>query len=446
MNNSMNEKERRIYADDLWVRIKKSWIMILVLTLVCGVGVNVLGYMRSNVSNETHLDQTADEIRGQLSEEEIRAVDKVLGYKQQIRSIREYMDGSVLMNGSGVELSTEKLIYSSSSPSSAVVRSCYEVLTGKQFLQQLAREIDWTKNAAYLAELIHVEGVNEEKAYTPMALAWDGYVYISLYGTSAEQAAQIADFTQEYLTADKLVGGDIFTLVSRTQTETIDTSVLEKKADLESVLTTATTTCSTAQASLSRLQKDLLAKEMEELGFAEEETADIAAEEQSASVLQPKYLVLGLLFGLILGVLVVILRYMLSKNIRSAKDLQDLAPFDYVAQLSETDEQAAAMFAAYMQTFCEKRQLEQVTFLTSKGLQPTGADAMRAVQQVVERGGIKTALCTMDARDPAMLKEILTARCIVPVVEVDETACDALVQELRICRREDIPTPACIVL
>ena len=33
MNNYTNEKERRLYFDDLWVRLKRSWVLVLAITL-----------------------------------------------------------------------------------------------------------------------------------------------------------------------------------------------------------------------------------------------------------------------------------------------------------------------------------------------------------------------------------------------------------------------------
>ena len=37
MNNYTNEKERRLYFDDLWVRLKRSWVLVLAITLVFGI-------------------------------------------------------------------------------------------------------------------------------------------------------------------------------------------------------------------------------------------------------------------------------------------------------------------------------------------------------------------------------------------------------------------------
>ena len=52
MNNYTNEKERRLYFDDLWVRLKRSWVLVLAITLVFGILVDLLGYMRSKNGND----------------------------------------------------------------------------------------------------------------------------------------------------------------------------------------------------------------------------------------------------------------------------------------------------------------------------------------------------------------------------------------------------------
>ena len=97
-----------------------------------------------------------------------------------------------------------------------------------------------------------------------------------------------------------------------------------------------------------------MVKEMEAEGFPAEDVSGATTQAQSESILQPKYLALGLLFGLVLGVLVVLLRYLFSKNIRSEKDLRDLTGLDYIVRLGD-DPQNAALLAIYLQVQCEKR-------------------------------------------------------------------------------------------
>ena len=235
------------------------------------------------------------------------------------------------------------------------------------------------------------------------------------------------------------------TLVSRTQTVTINTTLLGEKDRLTESLNTITSTCNTKQAELSRTQKDLLVKEMEAQGFPTEDVSGVTTEAQSESILQPKYLILGLLFGLVLGVLVVLLRYLFSKNIRSEKDLRDLTGLDYIVRLGD-DPQQAALLAIYLQVQCEKSGLRQVTLLAARDLLPKGQQAVQALMQTLGQSGLETALCTLDTQDPAMLKQILSSRCVVPVAEIDRTDCASVQQEMNMCRRDQIPVPAAIVL
>ena len=58
MNGEMNKKERRLYWQDVWQRIKKSWVLVLAITLVCGIAIDLLGYMRNRDGNAVHIDQT----------------------------------------------------------------------------------------------------------------------------------------------------------------------------------------------------------------------------------------------------------------------------------------------------------------------------------------------------------------------------------------------------
>ena len=95
MNNYTNEKERRLYFDDLWVRLKRSWVLVLAITLVFGILVDLLGYMRSKNGNDLHIEQTAEELRAQLTQDELQDVESVLEYKRQIRSTQAIPSWSI---------------------------------------------------------------------------------------------------------------------------------------------------------------------------------------------------------------------------------------------------------------------------------------------------------------------------------------------------------------
>ena len=446
MNGEMNKKERRLYWQDVWQRIKKSWVLVLAITLVCGIAIDLLGYMRNRDGNAVHIDQTADQIREQLSEEEQATVESVLQNKKQMQSMSTYLERSVLMNVDVMHIATEKLTFQLSVPGSAAIQSCYEVLTGQDFLQRLAQKLSWQEDASYLKELISVSEIDSGNSLTLSSLFDNDYIHLTIYGETPEQAAAIADYVEQELHAVTLAKGSTCTQVSRTQTFTTDTKILERKTTLNDSLTSLTSSSTSAQAKLSRLQKDLLAKEMEEEGFAQEDITQVAAVENPASVLQPKYLVVGLLFGLLLGVLVVVLRYLASTCVRSVRDLQDLEPFDYVAELTAENAQAGPLLAAYLKTVCAKRGLTQVVLLASQALQPAAQSAVQSAEQLLRQSGLETVSCPMDTADPAALPQILTAQSVVPVVELDRTDCCTLHQEMELCRRENIPVLAGIVL
>ena len=45
-----------------------------------------------------------------------------------------------------------------------------------------------------------------------------------------------------------------------------------------------------------------------------------------------------------------------------------------------------------------------------------------------------------------MLRKKNISRCVVPVAEIDRTDCASVQQEMNMCRRDEIPVPAGIVL
>lgn len=154
------------------------------------------------------------------------------------------------------------------------------------------------------------------------------------------------------------------TLVSRTQTVTINTALLGEKDRLTESLNTITSTCNTKQAELSRTQKDLLVKEMEAEGFPTEDVSGATTQAQSESVLQPKYLALGLAVWAWCWAYWWCCCGTFSKNIRSEKDLRDLTGLDYIVRLGD-DPQNAALLAIYLQVQCEKSGLHQMTLLAA---------------------------------------------------------------------------------
>lgn len=446
MNGEMNKKERRLYFGDIWQRIKKGWVLVLAITLVFGIVIDLLGYVRNQDGNTIHVEQSAEQIRERLSEEQVAAVESVLQSKKQMQSMSQYLERSILMNVDVMHIATEKLTYKLSVSGSAAIRSCYELLTGQDFLQRLAAKLGWQGDASYLKELISAYEIDSENAMILSSLFDNDYIHLTIYGETQEQAAAIADFAEQELAAATLVKGSTCTLVSRTQTVTADTKILDRKTALNDSLSSLTSSNTNAQAKLSRLQKDLLAKEMDKENFPQEDIDQVAAVESSASVLQPKYLLVGLVFGLLLGVLVIVLRYLASPFVRSVRDLQDLESFDYVAEFSAGNAQAGVLLAAYLKTVCAKRSLTKVMLLASRSLQPSAQGAVQAAEQLLREAGLETTFCTMDTSDPEDLQQILTAQSVVPVVEIDHTSYCALHQEMELCRRENIPVLAGIVL
>ena len=134
MNGEMNKKERRLYFEDIWQRIKKGWVLILIITLVFGIVIDLLGYVRNRDGNTTHVEQSAEQIREQLSEEQVAAVESVLQSKKQMQSMSRYLEQSILMNMDAMHIATEKLTYKLSVSGSAAIQSCYELITGQNFL------------------------------------------------------------------------------------------------------------------------------------------------------------------------------------------------------------------------------------------------------------------------------------------------------------------------
>lgn len=74
-----------------------------------------------------------------------------------------------------------------------------------------------------------VDQVKAEEASLLPYLNWDGYVYISVSGKTEEQARQIADYIRDYLSTATLMESETCTLVSRTQTVTINTALLGER-------------------------------------------------------------------------------------------------------------------------------------------------------------------------------------------------------------------------
>lgn len=446
MNGEMNKKERRLYFEDIWQRIKKGWVLILIITLVFGIVIDLLGYVRNRDGNTTHVEQSAEQIREQLSDEQVAAVESVLQSKKQMQSMSRYLEQSILMNMDAMHIATEKLTYKLSVSGSAAIQSCYELITGQNFLQRLAANLGWQGDASYLKEMISAYEIDSGNTMILSSLFDNDYIHLSIYGETQEQAAAIADFVDQELAAATLAKGSTCSLVSRTQTVTTDAKILERKTSLNDSLNSLTSSNTNAQAKLSRLQKDLLAREMDQENFSQEDIDQVVAVESSASVLQPKYLIMGLVFGLLLSVLVIVLRYLASPFVRSVRDLQDLESFDYVAELSAGNAQASMLLATYLKTVCAKRGLTKVVLLAFRGLQPSAQGAVQAAEQMLREAGLETVFCTMDTSAPEVLQQILTAQSIVPVVEIDHTAYCALHQEIELCRRENIPVLAGIVL
>lgn len=315
--------EREINLMELFWNILLGWRQIICLGIVFAVLLVGMKYVMNVRSSQSLQDINVEEAKEGLEEEELDKIEEAKQMQVRIDDYEKYMEKSPLMQMDPYEKPVLELQY--------YVKSDYIINYTKD------SERDYTNEVASLLRNYIVGGDMAQKVIDEAGLsinkedfgellqvtqsADQGTFYISISYADTEKLREISDVVKSLLeqksTELQKVGSHSLELISESQNVIVDTTLIDRKANMATSMSTLKTQLQTMKSSMTAQQTAILDAEMEEIRGEKEEVK----EESGFSI---KYLILGALVGIFLACAWIACRMLFTARLQNAEELRSM--------------------------------------------------------------------------------------------------------------------------
>lgn len=315
-------KDPVISVKDLLATCVKNAKLCVILAVVLGVALCGFKFVSDMNAQKKIADAKAqEEQKVELSKEELEEVDEYVDLVLLKDEIADFVDNSIYMNCNPFDIYFTEIEYdvqalTSGSQRDAVLALQNYVLGG---MSADMSEISGDLEAKYYREVLSCEASGYESELD------SGIVKIKLYAIDAKQAEEFAGLVDKAITAHvealNAEGMQLFTVtkVYQVVSNELYESVIQYQADRKSLL-------ETYEANVSSMEEGLSEKQLTEaFKILKIEDADVETEEAVVSAsIDMRFLILGAIAGIALGVVLVAVKYVLTNTIKTTSDMQNM--------------------------------------------------------------------------------------------------------------------------
>lgn len=296
--------------DIMYEVLEKAWIVILI-----GVAVGALlffgGYYKrlsaAQIEN-TYIENV------ELSEEEVREVEEVRLQEERAESEQEYYDNSLLLRIDPYNESRIVLQYyiSENEKSHEIADALKQYAVSGALVNDVCEKGTLKYDNRYAQELIGLDDLTEA--------CESGYVCIVVLGQNQEECTNLAELVKTEVEEEKTHWEAIYgifsgELIAEEYSVVIDEKLIGRRNTVYNLLKTKTT-------QLQQLKSALSEKQLQMLEF--EEGVEITEDYDQEIVVSAKWsdFVLGLIYGIILAVVLIIIAYLRRAVIYTEEELE----------------------------------------------------------------------------------------------------------------------------
>lgn len=315
--------EREINLMELFWNILLGWRQIICLGIVFAVLLGGMKYAMNVRSSQSLQDINVEEAKEELEEEELDKIEEAKQMQVRIDDYEKYMEKSPLMQMDPYEKPVLELQY--------YVRSDYIINYTKD------SERDYTNEVTSLYRNYIISGDMAQKVIDSVGLSINkedfgellqvtqtqdqGTIYINISYTDTEKLQEISDVVKSLLeqksTELQKVGSHSLELISESQNVMVDTTLIDRKANMAASISTLKTQLQTMKSAMSAQQTAIFDAEMEEIRGEKEEVE----EESGFSI---KYVILGALVGMFLACAWIACRMLFTARLQNAEELRSM--------------------------------------------------------------------------------------------------------------------------
>lgn len=469
-------REREIKLSELLWKIILSWRTIIALAVIFAILAAGYSYLQSkrqvSASNEAGIGPT-------LTDEEAQDVARAQTIQRYLQERKDYQEDSVYINLDAYNVNVVKLQYyidadSVNDNKAGVLMDSYRgYIESNVIVEDMQRTSDIAMDDLYIGELIRFTNYDIDMEISLQTLqeqmmrlegSYDRIMIVNVMGENAKEAGILADAVEKALTAyGKKLSGQIadheLMLLSRYESVEVDTSVAAEQENLQASIETLQTRLTNATANFTEDQKAALEAE---------ETADVndeenVSEEQTVTApgVSKKYVLLGIVLGVVLAVIWETLKYILDGRVKSAEELQRMSGIrilgtvrggdsgkrlfsgidDRIRSLKErpcgTPEEQMEVLLANIALSCRKEGITKV-FLTSESMDEDAKEKIQALISQLAKNGVEAVYETNIAYNAMSLEHMSKIGNVVIVVKEDHTQYKELEKELSLCMDQEM--------
>lgn len=478
-------EEVTINIRDLILKVVLKWRLIIVSMLIFGVLFNCIGYAKKSIAarTETNQQETVDTETDADEKEILHTLNAYRLYQMNYKSIHDYLARSIRMQIDPSQVPTYTIQYMIDNHYKAeypviekkdttedIINSYITKLKGETVLNDMLKELKCDGTISDMQELMDIVCTEPD------------ILTITIVALSREDCNTIASVICSWMDqfTNELIGEygtyDI-SLINREYSEKFSIELLNERQNRINTMDTICNSTRNLIKNLSDSQKKNFFEQLEKTEedgfidlFEEDETSEKIIEELErvhVSLLQKKYLLLGMILGMMAAVLWVVCRYIFSGKIHVKGDITEtdipvlgtlylsepsgLFSFvdSFILRIADSSrnkfskDERKDMILSGINLTAQKEQLKSV-FVTGTS---NASDCIQLQEELcsnisvesVERG--RSIIC-----DPKALSALALADGVILVEKLEDTLRKELHEELELCRRYGVKILGCIIL
>lgn len=489
----MNTEEREISLMDLLIYVVKGWRGIIVWMLLLAIAVGGIQYVRevknlkafnaepqgTEEEQKEQAAQTLEQLRKEMTDEEIKAVAKVVRLEKEYDQQLEYMESSMIMTMDPYDVNIAKLQYWVDTD----YRVDYAGITPKDATGDIVDSyINRIEDNAWRKRALKAAGADMELAYFSEVLGisdlGNSFTVIIKYGEEEPLRKMIAVLEEELESykdsLEGIFGEHSLNLVNESVETVVDNDIYNQQQSRKNNLINLENNIASYKNAFSDNQKSLYAGEIlvNEDGSEEDNTEDT----QELAVVPPtpavrvKYILLGAVLGAFLVCMVRAMMYILSGRLKAEDAADAYVGVTSLGCIEEEKKQAAGAFGrldAWIDSFSKRnygnltkeQQIEMVvsniSLYCEKGDMKTiylnssvncTEEKGKEIKQLLKEKGLEVREGFSILQDAKALEDMSRADGVVFLEQAGKSRYEALQREVHLCKEHGKAVIGLVVL
>lgn len=332
-------REEQVNPINLCKRILLQWRMILIFIVVGSILMNLYSILNSHSVNKEMVEVKSEkeQCESELSQREINEVQDALNtyqfYQSQYENLIEYYNTSLIMKMNANEVSTivseyyvdnhyqmEYPIMNSENNEYNIVKSYVNQLQSDQLYNEIGIQMKWNVEDSYIKELIEVEAVEDTSL-----------IQIKIIANSENDCRKLAEYYHEFINEHAKDFIDVYgeydvSFVSESYTVCRDEELSKKQLEIANDMSYLQNAYTKVTSGLNENQKKYYAVLLDDEKDINVNVADsiTSKDEDAATIIYPKAILLGAIIGALVGVAFISCIYVLCGTVKEKREIEDM--------------------------------------------------------------------------------------------------------------------------